>query len=401
MAKKEPEQQSAKPARPTTARCDDRRIPSTTLCGEEQIRLARRYHSCFWVLIMLSVIGAISAAVYIVATSLGGECFNPTSQMCATLFRDIGFVVALVISGIIPAVFLVRKIECHRRCGEKLLYAKDECSSEQPDCKLEEIRKRHGMLTRVRKDESGEVVEEHAIDGMGRETFWRWSLLPLAGFLVISVLVTIAITNEWSSGTPHLTQLLRSILWADATGFLIGIALIITFYRVRPSKLQPAYEKCSGEFFEARVNACESGVAFIPQQPVNAYTNIAYAIGAVFVALYFAEGSPTGFVFMFAMIALCIGSALYHGLSTKWGGHLDVIGIYWVFGALMFLALGTLFGWDKEFTAMTMLVRGTAVRSLPASHSETNAQYGSQDSCSSRTHLCTRNTDLRPSSARS
>ena len=59
---------------------------------------------------------------------------------------------------------------------------------------------------------------------------------------------------------------------------------------------------------------------------------------------------------MMAIITLSIGSALFHGLSTKWAGHLDVIGIYWVFGALLFFSLGVLCRLPEDVIAMAMLV---------------------------------------------
>ena len=64
-----------------------------------------------------------------------------------------------------------------------------------------------------------------------------------------------------------------------------------------------------------------------------------FAIAGTFSAFYFAANSSIGLIFMLSMIVMCIGSALFHGVPTRWSGHLDVTATYFVYSALLVLAL--------------------------------------------------------------
>jgi len=78
----------------------------------------------------------------------------------------------------------------------------------------------------------------------------------------------------------------------------------------------------------ALADGCE-----FPIEPRNTWSNLAYPLaGWIF---YFNHGSATAWALALALTALGVGSALYHGLKTRWANKLDLFGIYWVFGALL------------------------------------------------------------------
>lgn len=83
---------------------------------------------------------------------------------------------------------------------------------------------------------------------------------------------------------------------------------------------------------EAHLRGCRDGLLQIPQQPINTYSNIAYMAGGIGLAAVL--GTPAAWGFALAMAYLCVGSMLFHAVSTKWGQMLDVTGIYAVFSSL-------------------------------------------------------------------
>lgn len=156
---------------------------------------------------------------------------------------------------------------------------------------------------------------------------------------------------------------LTSIIVAAAATLLIDVGLVVAFYRIRHGidhePLHDAYLKCDGDWHEAYINKCGDGLNRFPQQPINTYSNLAFVAGGVFVGQYF--GGATAQMFMAAMVMLAIGSALYHGLSVRWAGHMDVLAIYWVLLALLFNIVGRLGTIDPAFTSIAMFVGGGVI----------------------------------------
>jgi hypothetical protein len=138
----------------------------------------------------------------------------------------------------------------------------------------------------------------------------------------------------------------------------LGVALAIVFARVNPAKLSD-YAGCRG-WCEGKLAHCGGPYPTrVPEQPVNAYTNLIYAAAGVWVAL--SLGTAPAFVFGLALVVLCVGSALYHGLSTRWAGRFDVGSMYAVFSALAVFAIGRSFAVNPGWTAAAMLVLGAAM----------------------------------------
>jgi hypothetical protein len=138
---------------------------------------------------------------------------------------------------------------------------------------------------------------------------------------------------------------------ASIFGALVFSAI---FRRLSPAIVGADYRTCAGDWHEAQLYGCASGLTAIPQQPVNTYTNLAYLAAGVFASLFF--GTATSYVFGITMIYLCIGSTLYHALSTRWSGMLDVTGIYIVFLSIAVYALATLFALPRPLIPALMLV---------------------------------------------
>ena len=133
------------------------------------------------------------------------------------------------------------------------------------------------------------------------------------------------------------SRLQDALIWSLATGLLLTAALIVTFSEIRPQHV-PYLPRAGCEWYEGRLNGC-AGLTAIPHQPFNTYSTVTFAIAGTFSAFHFAGNSSIGLVFMLSMIMLCIGSALFHGVPTRWSGHVDVTVTYFVYSALLVLAL--------------------------------------------------------------
>lgn len=128
------------------------------------------------------------------------------------------------------------------------------------------------------------------------------------------------------------------------TGAVVFAALLLfsLFRFIDPAIVRDDYRPCAGNWYEAQLHACEAGLAAVPQQPVNTYTNLAYPAAGLFPGVLL--DTPTSYVFAFTMTYLCIGSALYHATSTHWAGMLDVTAIYVVFSTLAAFAAAVVLG---------------------------------------------------------
>jgi hypothetical protein len=104
-------------------------------------------------------------------------------------------------------------------------------------------------------------------------------------------------------------------------------------HKLGPPKL------CRGGWNEGELRGCQYGYAKvgIPVEPVNTYTNLFYLV-AGWVA-YRIIGTETALVFFCAMAFLCFGSALYHGVKTRWSARWDYGGMYAVMAGLTFYVI--------------------------------------------------------------
>ena len=126
------------------------------------------------------------------------------------------------------------------------------------------------------------------------------------------------------------------------------------FRYIRPEIIAVDYHACSGGWYEAELLHCGQGLTELPQQPINTYTNLAYLAAGLYPGVL--VGTPVAYVFAFTMAYLCLGSALYHGTSTRWSGMLDVTAIYVVFSALAVYAAAELINLPPWMTPGLMFV---------------------------------------------
>ena len=95
----------------------------------------------------------------------------------------------------------------------------------------------------------------------------------------------------------------------------------------------------------------------IPQQPINTYTALTYVAGSVFVALQLRV--PPAYVLVIASLYLCVGTAVFHALSTLRSHVLDKSSMYAACSTLAVYAACAFLGLDGWRAASLML--GTAV----------------------------------------
>lgn len=112
-----------------------------------------------------------------------------------------------------------------------------------------------------------------------------------------------------------------------AMGTLATFILLQGMFLVMPQRwIVPYYRSCAGGWAEGAAHDCVNPPVFLPQQPINTWTNLAYVFAG------WMTGDPW---FAALMTGLGICSALYHGTSTSWAGKLDVTAIYVTFPFLM------------------------------------------------------------------
>jgi predicted membrane channel-forming protein YqfA (hemolysin III family) len=144
-----------------------------------------------------------------------------------------------------------------------------------------------------------------------------------------------------------------------AAGFAAGLTALVwyllfeLFHGLDPAGVRD-YVPCAGDWNEARMNGCANGLNRLPQQPVNTYTNLAYLASSAFVALSLM--TAPAYVLGVASFYHCLGSALYHGTSTRWGGYLDISGMFAVFGAIAAYAVCILLGVVEPWLTAAMIV---------------------------------------------
>ena len=142
---------------------------------------------------------------------------------------------------------------------------------------------------------------------------------------------------------------------ALAIAALVGGTLHMVFRTLDPARIN--YHPCEGGWWEGELNGCQNGLQMIPQQPINAYPALMYVAGSVFVALQLRV--PPAYVFVVASLYLCVGTAIFHALSTLWSHVLDKSSMYAVCSTLMAYAAFAFLGLDGWRAAILML--GTAI----------------------------------------
>ena len=119
---------------------------------------------------------------------------------------------------------------------------------------------------------------------------------------------------------------------------------------------------CRGGWNEGELRGCKHGYTAtgIPVEPVNTYSNLAYlAAGWV---VYRTLGGGTALVFCSAMAFLCFGSALYHGVKTRWSARWDHGGMYAVVGGLGFYVMAAGDTWETWIMLAGAVLSGIFTR---------------------------------------
>lgn len=118
---------------------------------------------------------------------------------------------------------------------------------------------------------------------------------------------------------------------------------------------------CRGGWNEGEERGCGQGytVTGIPVEPVNTYSNLAY-LAAGWVAFRSIGGGPAA-VFLAGMAFLCFGSALYHGVKTRWSARWDHGGMYAVIAGVAFYMMVVGHSWDTWIMLIGATVSGVAL----------------------------------------
>lgn len=167
--------------------------------------------------------------------------------------------------------------------------------------------------------------------------------------------------------------MLITIAMTAAVLIFATFILLTLFHNITPAIVMPDYKPCAGDWHEAHLNNCNPILTKIPQQPINTYTNLSYlAVG--FMAYLLFDTYPS-MVFLVTMVYLFIGSTLYHALSTRWAGILDVTAIFATYSATAVYALGVLVQLPPWLTAILMLIVGGLVAFLGSRRFRNQAHF--------------------------
>lgn len=128
----------------------------------------------------------------------------------------------------------------------------------------------------------------------------------------------------------------------------------------KTKELGPAYI-CRGGWNEGEIRGCQHGYekTGIPVEPINTYSNLAYlAAGWV---VYRLDDSASALIFFCAMAFLCFGSALYHGVKTRWSARWDHGGMYAVVAGMGFYVMSAGHASETWITLAGTVVTGIAL----------------------------------------
>lgn len=138
----------------------------------------------------------------------------------------------------------------------------------------------------------------------------------------------------------------------------VSLAALTVFRYIEPADVVADYDRCAEGWHEAKLmcpNCTDpyAGLCRVPQQPINTYSNLVYVFWGVLLAG--ALGTGPAWVFALAMTYLCVGSMLYHAISTEWAHVVDETGMYGVYTVLAVFAVATALGWHRPWPAAAML----------------------------------------------
>lgn len=252
-----------------------------TLCRDEQRDLARSHHARYWAHVLIGLC-AILTPVTIAVT--GGVSAPLVSTICViasgvvTLALAIPFFIGRdkrrkAANMLDDAVETLREDE-NANMSEEVTILCDEHTEA-----IEQRKHRHEPCDR---EPLTEIEELEVMRDKGE----RKRLIGLVAPIIISV-AGVAGTSIWwllaEELDPALAPVALPILYSAGSALGIGIALVITFRKIKLEHAQAVYLTCSGCWYEAHLSGCEEGLTSLPQQPVNTYTNLAYLISGVFI----------------------------------------------------------------------------------------------------------------------
>ena len=133
---------------------------------------------------------------------------------------------------------------------------------------------------------------------------------------------------------------------------LVGGVLVWWFSRLTPGSIN--YSPCEGGWWEAELNGCHHGLAFIPQQPINSYTALMHVAGSLF--LTGVLRIPPVYVFAAASIYLCVTTAVFHAVSSVRAHDFDKSAMYATCSSLPVYAVCGFLGLSGWPAAALMLV---------------------------------------------
>ena len=147
--------------------------------------------------------------------------------------------------------------------------------------------------------------------------------------------------------------LIISIIFAVIGSIVTVVVLAKILKRIDPISIVD-YVECKGNFREAYLNSCQTGLLKVPQQPINTYSNILYLTGGMF--LMFEITSLPTYVFFITTLYLFIGSSWFHATSSKSAGHLDVSAMYALFTAMLVYSITSLTTLNDSIIALLMFI---------------------------------------------
>jgi len=135
----------------------------------------------------------------------------------------------------------------------------------------------------------------------------------------------------------------------------------------KTGELGPPYI-CRGGWNEGEIRGCYLGyeTTGIPVEPVNTYSNLAYIAAGW--AVYRLAGDGTALVFFVAMAFLSFGSALYHGMKTRWSARWDHGGMYATMAGLAFYVLAAGHTYETEIVLVGSALSGLLLAWLLDGH---------------------------------
>lgn len=164
------------------------------------------------------------------------------------------------------------------------------------------------------------------------------------------------------------TYIYESLAWCLPMALLIFLVLkwasgqekLKQEINPKTGELGPPY-LCRGGWNEGEIRGCYMGyeTTGIPVEPINTYSNLAYLVAGW--VIYRIAGDGTALIFCVAMAFLCFGSALYHGMKTRWSARWDHGGMYAVMAGLTFYVLAAGHAYETEIVLVGIVLSGISL----------------------------------------